>query len=66
MDDGVNGYLVKEKDSNDLIEKVEKYLSESKDERIKMGLSGRKKVEKDFDRQIVVNKYLDIVNSLKR
>ena len=66
VDDGVNGYLVREKDSNDLIEKVEKYLSESKDERIKMGLSGRKKVEKDFDRQIVVNKYLDIVNSLKR
>ena len=49
-----------------MTEKVEKYLSESKDERIKMGLSGRKKVEKDFDRQIVVNKYLDIVNSLKR
>ena len=66
VDDGFNGYLVKEKDSKDLIEKVTKYLSLSKEERIAMGQYGRKKVEKDFDRKIVVNKYLDIVNSLRK
>lgn len=66
VDDGVNGFLVREKDSLDLISKVEKYLSLSKDERKQMGINGHKKVEKDFDRNIVVNKYLDIVNSLRK
>lgn len=66
VDDGYNGFLVKEKDSTDLIEKIIKYLSLSKEERIAMGQYGRKKVEKDFDRNIVVNKYLEIVDNLKK
>ena len=58
VDDGVNGYVVKQQDSQDLIEKIERFLSLSFAERKKMGLSGRAKVEREFDRNIVVNKYL--------
>lgn len=58
IDDGVNGYIVKQQDSKDLIEKIEKFLSLSWEERKNMGLAGRTKVEKEFDRQIVVDKYL--------
>ena len=58
MDDGINGYIVKEKDSMDLIEKIEKFLILSTDERRQMGIAGRWKVEKEFDRQIVVEKYM--------
>ncbi len=58
VDDGVNGYVVREKDSKDLIEKIEKFLDLSVDERRQMGLAGRRKVEKEFDRQIVVEKYM--------
>ena len=58
VDEGVNGFLVKEKDSRDLIEKVEKFLSLSLEERRNMGLAGRAKVEKEFDRNIVIQKYL--------
>lgn len=61
IDDGVNGYLVKEKDSQDLIEKTEKFLSLSFEERKQMGLKGREKVEREFDRNIVVNEYLEKV-----
>ncbi len=62
VDDGVNGFIVKERDSKDLIEKLEKFLSLSVEERRQMGLAGRGKVEKEFDRKIVVNKYIKEVN----
>lgn len=58
VDDGVNGFVVREKDSQDLIEKIEKFLSLPIEERKKMGLAGREKVEREFDRKIVVEKYL--------
>jgi galacturonosyltransferase len=61
IDDGINGYVVNQKDSNDLIEKIEKFLSLSWEEKRQMGLAGRRKVEKEFNRQIVVNKYLNEV-----
>lgn len=59
IEDGINGYLIKERDSKDLIEKIEKFLSLTQEERKAMGLAGRKKIEKEFDRKIVVGKYLD-------
>ena len=58
IDDGVNGFVVNQKDSEDLIKKIETFLSLSVEERRSMGLAGRKKVEKDFDRNIVIRKYL--------
>lgn len=58
IDNGVNGYVVKQQDSQDLIEKIEKFLKLSVAERKAMGLAGRAKVEREFDRQIVVEKYL--------
>lgn len=58
VDDGVNGFIVKEKDSKDLIEKIEKFLGMSVNERKAMGLAGRMKVENEFDRKIVIDKYL--------
>ena len=64
VDNGVNGYVVKEKASEDLIEKIEQFLSLPYDKKKQMGLNGRKKVEREFDRQIVVKAYLDEVNSL--
>lgn len=58
VDDGVNGYVVEEKNSQDLIEKIEMFLGKSVGERKQMGLAGRRKVEKEFNRQIVIDKYL--------
>ena len=58
VDDGVNGYICKQNDSQDLIAQIEKFLAISWEERKQMGIAGRIKVEKEFDRQIVVGKYL--------
>lgn len=65
LEDGVNGFVVKPKDSKDLIDKIEKFLQLSVDERRKMGLAGRKKVEREFDRQIVVEKYMEELHCLE-
>lgn len=66
VDDGVNGYIVKQQDSRDLIEKIEKFLSLSVEERTAMGLAGRSKVERKFDRQIVIRKYMDEVGTIRK
>lgn len=58
IDDGVNGFIVKQKDSTDLIEKLEKFIQLSHEQKKAMGLAGRAKVEREFDRKIVVKKYL--------
>ena len=64
IDDGINGYIVREKDSADLIEKVESFMKLSYEEKKQMGLAGREKVEREFDRNIVVNRYLETVREL--
>ena len=61
VDDNINGFIVEEKNSEDLINKVEKFIQLSNNERKQMGLAGRAKVEKEFDRNIVVKQYLNII-----
>ena len=58
VDDGINGYLVEQKNTQDLIEKVEKFINLSFEKKRQMGIAGRAKVERAFDRQLVVNAYL--------
>ena len=60
----INGYVIKEKDSQDLIDKIELFLKKKPEERKQMGLAGRRKVEKTFDRKIVIEKYLNEVKNL--
>lgn len=59
VDDGKNGFFVKQKDSNDLIDKIEAFLQLSWQQRRDMGIAGRAKVEQEFDRKIVIQKYLN-------
>lgn len=65
VDDGVNGFAVKQRDSEDLIEKIEKFLALTHEQKMQMGLAGRAKVEKDFNRQIVVDAYLKELENVK-
>lgn len=58
INDEKTGYLFEMGNADDLIEKVERFIGLSNDERAAMGKAGRNKIEKEFDRQIVVNKYL--------
>ncbi len=59
VEDGVNGYMIECQDTEALKEKVEKFINLSLKEKEQMGLNGRKKVEKEFDRNIVINAYFE-------
>lgn len=64
VDDGVNGYMIKQKDTQSLIDAIEKFIKLSYEEKKQMGLNGRRKVEREFDRQIVVEAYVEEIGKV--
>lgn len=64
VDDGINGYIIEQQNSEDLIKKIEQFLKLSYEAKKQMGLCGRKKVEKEFDRQIVVDAYMNEIRNI--
>ena len=62
VDNNVNGYIIKQKDSRDLINKVEIFINLEYEKKKALGIHARKKVEKEFDRNIVIKKYLKVIN----
>ena len=64
VEDGRNGFLVKQQDAEDLIEKVEKFLALPYAERKAMGDAAREKAEREFDRNIVVKAYLEAIEEV--
>ena len=57
IDDGINGYKIPEKNTDALIVAIERFIALSWEEKRKMGLQGRIKVEASFDRCMVVEAY---------
>ncbi len=66
VDDGVTGFLVNKKDADDLYEKAKRIYNMSKPERETMGLAGRRKVEKEFDRKIVIDAYKERISLINK
>ena len=65
VEDGVNGFVVKQRNSEDLIQKIEKFLALSHEQKMQMGLAGRCKVEREFDRKNVVDAYFKELEYVK-
>ncbi|PEU59996.1 glycosyltransferase family 1 protein [Priestia megaterium] len=61
---GENGYIVQPKNTKELIEKIEMFLSLSHEEKKHMGISGRNKVEKEFNRNLVINAYMEEIKKV--
>lgn len=64
VDEGVTGFIVKPQDMESLKIAVEKFINMPYEEKVNMGLAGRKKVEKEFDRNIVIDAYIKEINSI--
>ena len=62
VNNDVNGYMIPCKSSEELIKAIEKFLTLNWNEKENMGVEARRKVEREFDRQIVVDKYVEEVN----
>ena len=65
IDDGMTGYLFKTGNAQDLIDKVDMFLGLNFEAKEQMGLSGRNRVEKEFNREIVINAYLEEISLIK-
>ncbi len=64
VDDGVNGFLCRVKDSVDLAEAIIKLIVLSEQERLKMGQNGREKVLTQFSDNIIIKKYQDTIEEV--
>lgn len=62
--EGVTGYLVEERNTEQLIAAMECFILLSKEEKEQMGRSGRKKMEQEFDRSKVTDMYLEKIRSV--
>ena len=62
VEHGVNGFLCEVKNAQDLALKMNEMLLLSDDQRRLMGENGRLKMEKEFDEQIVIHKYLKAID----
>lgn len=65
FDEGISGFGFEPRDSESLVQVIEKFLTLTNEEHKKMGIAGRRKIEKEFSRQIVVNRYLEEIEKLK-
>ncbi len=61
VDDGINGYLCELRSTESLTEKLELMIQMTNEQRLEMGRQSRLKIEREFDEQIVINKYLNAV-----
>jgi len=65
VDDGVNGFLIPTKDVDALTEKLHILIDDAA-LRQRMGRAGRKKAEREFSLDVVIEKHLSIYNELLR
>lgn len=61
VEDGVTGYLCRKMDAESLRERLVQFIRLSEDDRREMGLRGRKKMEAEFEKQMVVSQTLEAV-----
>lgn len=61
---GKNGYLIKEKNEDELVEALKKFMILPQKEKVAMGMNGRRLVEQKFSRDIIVNAYMKEINEI--
>lgn len=66
VENGVTGFLIPVKEEEALINALERFINMLPEQRKKMGLLGRAKMENEFDRKIVVKAYMEEINKIVR
>ena len=60
----INGYLCELDDINDIYQNIINFINLGFNDKIKMGLNANVLVKKEFNEEIVINKYLRIINKV--
>lgn len=63
-DDGITGISFKARSRDSLVDAIEKFIKLDNEQKKAMGIAGRDKMEREFSRTIVVNKYLDEISQI--
>lgn len=64
FDDGISGIGFHPRSVDSLEQAIETFIALSHKEKIAMGLAGRRKVEQEFSRQIIVDAYMHEINKV--
>jgi len=64
VDDGINGFLCEPRSTKSLVNALEKIIVMGHELRLNMGKKSREKIEKEFDENIVINKYIDLIKTM--
>lgn len=59
FDEGVSGIGCRARSAEDLVRALEEFLAMPEETHRQMGIAGRKKIEQEYDRRIVIRKYID-------
>ena len=65
VENGTTGFLCKTRDPADLAEKMERMILMTPEQRAEMGMAGRKKMEREFDERIVIERYLEVIGEIR-
>ena len=65
VEDGVTGFVFEQRNRDELIRCVRRFMEMGNEERRVMGLAGREKMEREFDREIVVGAYMEEIRKGK-
>lgn len=66
VNNGESGFIYPGGNVDELVKTVEKFLAMDNEDRKQMGLKGRKKMETEFSREVVVKAYLEKISDLTR
>ena len=64
IDDGITGYTFPLKDVDAMVKAVERFILLPYNEKVAMGKAARKKMEREFDRNIVTNIYIEEIDKI--
>lgn len=64
LQDGITGFLCKPRSVESLSDKMEIVINMPEQQRSEMGKAGRNFIEAKFDEQIVINKYLNAIDTI--
>jgi glycosyltransferase involved in cell wall biosynthesis len=62
VDDGVNGFLCEVRSADSLADAMERMVLLSAGQRASQGFTGRQKMEQEFDEQMVIDSYLQVIS----
>jgi glycosyltransferase involved in cell wall biosynthesis len=64
FDEGISGYGFEVRNTLALVNTIEKFIQLPYEKKKQMGIAGRSKVEREFDRQIVIDSYMEEINKI--